>query len=93
MVRAIVGTLLEVGKGRLTVAGFESVIIKRIAVPRGAALRPTDYSLPESVIPAIRLNLMNKVLRATGPKETLQTHVQNQCLARRKIRIFPSQYT
>jgi len=33
-VRAIVGTLLEVGKGRLTVAGFESVIIKK---DRGAA--------------------------------------------------------
>ena len=34
LVRAIVGTLLEVGKGRLTVAGFESVIIKK---DRGAA--------------------------------------------------------
>lgn len=34
MVRAIVGTLLEVGKGKLTVAGFEEVILKK---DRGAA--------------------------------------------------------
>ncbi len=34
MVRAIVGTLLEVGKGKLPVAGFEEVILKK---DRGAA--------------------------------------------------------
>ena len=52
MVRAIVGTLLEVGRGRLTVDGFRQVIGRRdrcaagTSVP-GHALFLTDIEYPD----------------------------------------------
>lgn len=54
MVRAIVGTLLEVGRGRMTVEGFCRVIEQRdrcragMSVP-GHALFLTDISYPEEI--------------------------------------------
>ncbi len=57
MVRAIVGTLLEVGRGKLTVEGFCRVVELRdrcragTSVP-GHALFLTDITYPETVFPA-----------------------------------------
>lgn len=54
MVRAIVGTLLEVGRGRLTVEGFQQVMEQRdrcragTSVP-GEALFLTDITYPEEL--------------------------------------------
>ena len=56
MVRAIVGTLLEVGRGRLTIDGFRNVIEAKdrckagTSVP-GHALFLVDVTYPEELFP------------------------------------------
>jgi len=47
MVRTLVGTLLEVGQGRLTVAGFEEVILARDRRKAGRSVPPNGLFLVE----------------------------------------------
>ncbi len=55
MVRAIVGTLLEVGRGKLTAEGFEEVILKKDRCAAGTSVPPhglflADIRYPEHFI-------------------------------------------
>ncbi|MCK8494300.1 tRNA pseudouridine(38-40) synthase TruA [Spirosoma sp. RP8] len=52
MVRAIVGTLLDVGQGRLSVAGFEAIILDRDRKKAGRAAPADGLSLVEVGYPA-----------------------------------------
>jgi tRNA pseudouridine38-40 synthase len=47
MVRAIVGTLLEVGQGRLTAAGFENIIYSKDRRKAGRAMPPGGLFLTQ----------------------------------------------
>lgn len=51
MVRALVGTLLEVGRGRLTEAGFEEIILAKDRRKAGRAVAPDGLFLMEVTYP------------------------------------------
>jgi tRNA pseudouridine38-40 synthase len=59
MVRALVGTLLEVGRGKKTVGDFEQVILSRDRKNAGAqapaeGLFLVEVGYPESLVPVNR---------------------------------------
>jgi tRNA pseudouridine38-40 synthase len=52
MVRTLVGTLLEVGEGRLSVAGFEEIILNRDRKKAGRAVPPEGLFLTRILYPS-----------------------------------------
>ena len=64
MVRAIVGTLLDVGSGKLKVAEFEQIILAQDRTKAGIAAKPEGLTLEEVNYPENYFEMETKIVQA-----------------------------
>ncbi len=60
MVRAVVGTLVKVGRGQLTVEQFEEVMLSKIRLKEGASMQPQGLHLTD-----VKYHYINSIIQSS----------------------------